>query len=189
MRLAHRRRREGRTDYISRLAMLKSGQSRFVVRKSNMGMACQLVDHDTKGDKVIIEANSSKLGSFGWKYNTGNIPSAYLTGLLAGSLAKKKGVKSAILDTGLYTSTKASRLYAALAGFADAGIQIPHDKQILPSKDRLTGKHISDYSAKLKAEKPDKYNSIFSAYIKEKLDPQKMAEQFEAVKKKILESK
>jgi large subunit ribosomal protein L18 len=87
------------------------------------------------------------LKKIGWT-KTGNVPAAYLTGLLAGKKAKEKNVTEAVLDLGLQTSTKGSRIYAALKGVLDAGINVPHSKDILPSEDRIIGKHISEEIAK-----------------------------------------
>jgi len=38
----YRRRREGKTDYAKRLALVKSGKTRMVVRRSNKGLVIQL---------------------------------------------------------------------------------------------------------------------------------------------------
>ena len=52
--------------------------------------------------------------------------------------------KEAVLDIGLNVSTKGSRIYAALKGVVDSGINIPHSPEIFPSEDRLAGKHIQN---------------------------------------------
>ena len=142
MRIPHRRRREGKTDYRKRLALLKSGKTRLVVRKSLEHMRVQFIDYDERGDVVVASAFSKELGKFGWKHGCGNVPAAYLTGLLAGVRARER-VKEAVLDLGLQTSTKGSRLYAALRGVLDSGISVPHSPDILPSEDRILGKHIN----------------------------------------------
>jgi large subunit ribosomal protein L18 len=82
------------------------------------------------------------LKKLGW-VRTGNVPASYLTGLLAGKKAKNKKVEEAILDMGLQISTKGSRIYAALKGVLDSGIKVPCSEEILPSEDRIRGKHIS----------------------------------------------
>jgi large subunit ribosomal protein L18 len=120
----HRRRREQKTDYKRRFSLLKSGKTRLVVRKSNKNVRCQLVEYQPAGDKTLFSADSRELAKLGWKGGTGNIPAAYLTGLLCGVRAKKK-VREAILDLGLTRSTKGNRTYAAVKGVVDAGISIP----------------------------------------------------------------
>lgn len=142
MRMPHKRRRMQKTDYRKRLALLKSGKPRLVIRKSLENMRVQLAEFGRGGDITVASAVSSELAALGWKSGNGNLPAAYLTGLLAGVRAKKAGVKEAVLDLGLQTSTKGSRIYASLKGVIDAGMALPHSKDILPTDERLSGKHI-----------------------------------------------
>ena len=143
--IAHRRRREGRTDYRQRLALLRSGKSRFVVRKTLDSMSCQLVRHSPRGDVALVTVTTKHLEKFGWKEG-GNLPSAYLAGLLCGTIAVREGVKSAVLDIGLQASTGGSRIYGALKGALDAGIDIPHSPEVLPAIERIRGLHIEQHA-------------------------------------------
>ena len=179
-----RRRRENKTDYRKRLKLLKSKTPRFVVRKSLNATVCQIVKYDTKGDVTVVTATSTDLKKQGWKGHGGNISSAYLTGYLCGLKAKKKKIKDAVLDAGLYRSTKGSRIYAALKGALDAGLEIPHSDKILPKDDRISGRHVEEYAKKLSTDK-DKYNIIFSYYIKNKLSPESITKHFTEVKSKL----
>jgi len=138
-----KRRLNKKTDYRSRLALIKSGKTRLVIRKSLSNISVQFVNFKSSGDETIASAVSAELKKFGWTRG-GNTPAAYLTGLLAGKKAKEKNIKEAVLDIGLQTSTKGSRLYAALKGVVDSGISVQHSKDILPSDDRIRGKHISE---------------------------------------------
>ena len=142
-----KRRMERKTNYRKRLALIKSGKARLVIRKSLSNISVQLINFNPNGDQTVASAVSSELKKFGWT-KTGNIPAAYLTGLLAGKKAKEKNVTEAVLDLGIQTSTKGSRIYAALKGVLDAGVNVPHSKDILPSEDRISGKHISEEIAK-----------------------------------------
>jgi large subunit ribosomal protein L18 len=139
-----RRRREGKTDYRKRLALLKSGQTRLVVRQSLKYVTVQLVDYIPQGDMVVFTHSSRKLKDLGWTFGTGNVPAAYLIGYLAGKESLKRDVSEAILDIGRLKPTPNSRVFAVLKGLLDAGVKIPHSKKVLPSKDRLYGKHIDD---------------------------------------------
>jgi large subunit ribosomal protein L18 len=139
-----KKRRKGITDYKKRLKLLLSGKPRLVVRKSLKNINVQIVGYVDKGDKVLAVAHSSQLKKLGWNAGTGNLPSAYLTGLLVGQKAKKQGIKDAVLDVGLNVPTKGGRLYAALRGVIDAGINVPHSKDVLPSDDRIKGAHIKN---------------------------------------------
>lgn len=137
-----RRRREDKTNYRKRLALLKSKKTRLVIRRSLSNISVQFINFMPEGDQTIAEANSTELKKLGW-VRTGNVPASYLTGLLAGKKAKNKKVEEAVLDMGLQISTKGSRIYAALKGVLDSGIKVPCSEEILPSEDRIRGKHIS----------------------------------------------
>jgi large subunit ribosomal protein L18 len=183
----HRRRREQKTDYKKRFSLLRGGKIRLVVRKSSKNVLCQLVEYQPAGDRTIISADSKELDEFGWKGGTGNIPAAYLTGLLCGVRAKKK-VSEAILDMGLARSTKGNRAYAAVKGAVDAGLSVPHSEEILPGEDRINGTHIANYAAHLKKESASLFKKTFSGYEKAKLAPEKLPAHFEEVKAKILKA-
>ncbi len=179
-----RRKREGRTYYKKRLKILGSSKCRFVVRRSLRNIQVSLVQFDMKGDKVLVTVNSRSLGKLGWKGDNGNLPSAYLTGMLAAKKAAQKGIKDAILDIGFSNSTKGNRIYAALAGAKDAGLNIPCDKEILPKEDRFNGSHISKYAQSMKGKK-EQYEKHFSLYLKKGLHPEDLTKHFNEIKGKI----
>jgi len=185
----YKRKRKGLTNYRKRLKLLSSGLHRFVIRKSNNATMCQVIEYDEKGDKTIVAASSLDLKKYGYKGHTGNIPAAYLTGLMCGLKAKHHKITTAIFDIGLYRSTKGSRMYAAVKGAADGGLQIPFDEKILPDIKRISGHHITEYAKILKTKDPHKYNKLFSHMLKESLEPEKMTEHFEEIKKKIISEK
>lgn len=141
-RVKFRRRREGKTNYYRRRRLLLSRLPRLVVRKTNTNTIVQLVNASVVGDATVASAISTELGNHGWTAGTGNIPAAYLTGFLAGLRAKSRGVKEAILDVGLNPPVKGSRVYAALKGAIDAGLDVPHDQEVLPDESRISGDHI-----------------------------------------------
>lgn len=141
-RVKFRRRREGKTNYYRRRSLLQSRRPRLVVRKTNTNTLVQVINANVVGDMTVASAIASELSGHGWKASAGNLPAAYLTGYLAGLRAKSRGVKEAILDVGLNPPIKGSRIYAALKGVVDAGIDVPHSPEILPDEDRISGKHI-----------------------------------------------
>jgi len=143
--LKFRRRREGKTNYKKRLAILKSGKPRLVIRKSLTNMYIQLIKFEPNGDKIIASGSGTNIKKIGWKHSTGNMPAAYLIGLYTGKKMIEKGVKEAIVDIGMRESIAGSKIYAALKGVIDSGINIPHSKDILPKEERISGKHINDY--------------------------------------------
>lgn len=140
----YRRRREGKTDYRQRLALLKSGKPRLVVRRSNKNVIVQFVTYDREGDRVVAEAEALELEDLGWDGYTANTPSAYLAGLLAAQRGREAGVDEAVLDLGLQKPSEGGVVFAALRGALDAGVEVPHGDGVFPSEDRLHGGHIDD---------------------------------------------
>jgi large subunit ribosomal protein L18 len=187
-RVPYRRHREGKTDYRKRLKFLLSGKPRFVVRRSLSNFVAQVIEYAPEGDRVIVTVHSKKLyKKFGWKAHRGNLPTAYLTGLVCGFKALSKGIEECILDIGRQRATKGNSLFAALKGAIDAGLKIPYSEDILPSEERIKGVHIAEYAKTLKENNPDRYKVQFSRYLRVGLDPEKLPEHFEEVKSKIIE--
>ncbi len=179
-----RRKRIGKTNYKKRLKLLSAKKPRLVIRKSLNNIIAQIVEYNPKGDKIILSTHSRELMKYGWNLNLGNLPSAYLVGLLIGIKAVKKNIKSAILDIGLQKSVKGSRIYAVLKGCIDAGLDIPHSPEILPTEERIKGKHIADYYSVLK--KNNQLGNKFSTYEKNKVVLENFMKYFEETKNKIL---
>ena len=142
--LPHKRRRKKKTDYKLRLSLLKSGKHRLVVRKSNNFIIGQVIKYEKDGDKTVVSAHSKMLKKLGWKNSCKNLPAAYLTGLILGRKAKENKINDAVLDLGLQTSTKGNKLYALLKGAIDGGLNVNCSKDVIPSNERIMGKHISE---------------------------------------------
>jgi len=140
-----RRVRAGKTDYRARKQLIISRKPRLVVRKSLKNTNIQLVVPAKEGDSTLVSANTVELKKYGFTGGTGNLPSAYLAGLLIGYRAKKNGHEQAILDIGLSHATKGGRIFAALKGAVDSGLLVPHDPEIFPSEERLNGKSIDKF--------------------------------------------
>ncbi len=185
--LALKRRRELKTDYKNRLALLKSRKHRVVIRRSLNGVRMQAVEYAGSSDKTLVEVYSKMLLKYGWKGHLGNIPAAYLTGFLFGKLCLKSGVKECIVDIGLNRSVKGSRIFAAVKGCIDAGLPVDAGEEILPDDNRTKGVHIAEYAKKLKSESQDKFRRHFAAYIKAGMDPENIPNNFDQTKEKIAE--
>ena len=54
------------------------------------------------------------------------------------------GHDEAILDIGLAAATSGNRVFAALKGMIDAGLEMPHGEDALPEDDRINGSHIDE---------------------------------------------
>lgn len=146
-RVYFRRRREGKTNFAKRLALVKSGKTRMVVRRSNSGVTIQFVDFQPDGDKTLLTVTGAHLSKqYKWPAKR-NVWTAYLAGLMAGKLAQKKGVKEFVLDMGMYTPSKGSVIFAAQKGASDAGLKTLFDEEKVPG-DKITNP-------------PDKYKEMF----------------------------
>ena len=146
-RLRPKRRRQGKTDYHRRLRLLRSGAPRAVVRISNTQVICQLVSYNPNGDVILQSVNGKSLtDSYSWPEDASkkSIPACYVAGYALGKKAISAGNHEAVLDIGLAASSPGSRVFSALKGMVDAGLEIPHGSSVLPSEDRLSGKHIDD---------------------------------------------
>lgn len=180
-----RRRREGKTDYKARRALVTSGIPRVVVRPSLKHINVQVIEANPLGDRVLASAYSKELKNYGWKGSYGNIPSAYLTGYLCGLRATAKKIEKTFSDIGLHQPTKGARVFAAINGVIDAGIHVPHSVEKLPDAERLEGKHVAEYARSVAASDMELYKKVFSRYLKGKILPEKLNDYFTAVKGKI----
>jgi len=180
-----RRRREGKTDYQARKALVTSRKPRLVTRASIKNVEVQIIIAKPHGDEVLASANSRELiKSYGWRAPTGNIPASYLTGLLCGVKAKAAGIKEAILDIGLVSPTKGSKIFAVLSGVVDAGVEVPHSEEKIV-KERMKGEHIAKYAKSLGAGS-EEYTAKFSQYSAQGVAPEKIVEHFTKVKADII---
>lgn len=181
MKTQYRRARKGYTDYRQRLKILKSRQTRMVIRKSNKHIIIQAVKYSEKGDQIIASASSKELQKLGWKGATCNTPAAYLTGLLFAKKAAKLG--EFVVDIGMQVATKQGVLFAAVKGAIDGGLHTKAEN-IFPTNERITGKHIAEYATKL----GENAKKRFSAQTAHSLDPSKISQHFEEIKKKVTQN-
>ncbi len=159
LRTQKRRRRENKTDYKARRILLTSGLPRIVVRKTNKHFIIQAVESSEAQDKVIVTTTSKDLLESGWdakkKGSLKSIPAGYLTGLLFAKQIKdnkEMGSKKFIMDLGMARTRKGGRIFAALAGLIEGGLDIPANDKVFPSEDRLMGEHceLKDMVEKIK---------------------------------------
>ncbi len=142
------RKQERKTNYKKRLGMLKSGKNRIVIRKTNNYIIMQLVYSSEAKDKVIFGVTSRELLKNGWSENLKgslkSLPACYLAGYLFGKKLIEKEEKEKILDIGLARNIHGGRIYAALKGIVDAGVEIKVNEKVFPSDDRIMGKHLKE---------------------------------------------
>jgi large subunit ribosomal protein L5e len=188
-----------------------SPRYRLVVRFTNKDVITQITYAKMTGDFVLAAAYSHELPRYGVPSGLTNYAAAYATGLLLarrvlsklGLADKYKGNTEvtgadynveelqdgphpfrALLDVGLRRTTTGSKVFAALKGAADGGIDIPHSDRRFVGYDEeaktlnaevlrkhIFGGHVADYMKKLQEEDPTKYESHFSQYIKAGIKP------------------
>lgn len=158
-------------------------------------------------------AYSHELPRYGIPVGLTNYAAAYATGLLlarrhlkaVGLASKYIGKKEADgeefqvtrrrgrrpflahLDVGLVRTTTGARVFGALKGALDGGLNIPHSekkffgydkekKKSDPKKLRhvIFGGHVADYMRTLSKGNPTKYKKHFSRYIKAKIAPENL---------------
>ena len=171
-----RRRREVLTDYHQRFRLLQSGDPRLVTRISNRQVRAHLTSPSPSGDVTHVSATSGELAAFGWEAPTGNLPSAYLTGLLCGTRAMDAGHPAAVLDIGLHRATSGGRVFAVQEGAIDAGMDIPHNETVFAAWERTRGEHIAAYAS---ARDEPLYSGDF--------DAETLPEHFDATRERIME--
>lgn len=182
---------------------------RFVVRISNRKVICQLAYSKIEGDRVVAHAYSSELAKYGVTTGLTNYAACYCTGLL---LARRQLTKlgladsfggntgdvgeeyhqqpsaegrrpfKALLDIGLVRTTTGARVFAAMKGASDGGLNIPHNgKRFFGSqgekvdqealRGRILGSHVADWMRALQERNDGSYEKTFSRYVKANVGP------------------
>lgn len=105
------------------------------------------MDWAASGDLVKVTMTGSDLmKKYGWPedFSQKSVPASYLVGFAMGKAAMAQGCEEAVLDVGLAATPTGGRVFAALKGMVDAGMNIPHGDHVLPGDDRINGAHIGD---------------------------------------------
>ena len=139
------RRKDQKTDYEQRLQLIKSDKPRAVVRTSNNHTRVHISEYNPDGDENSAQTISKDLEDYGWEHHTGNLPAAYLTGFLAGHRAD---TNEAVLDIGLRKDAREGRIFAAVQGMREAGVEVPVGEEALPEESRMRGEHIEEMTGK-----------------------------------------
>lgn len=166
---------------------------RFVVRITNTDVICQIVYSKIQGDIILAAAYAHELPAYGVKVGLTNYAAVYCTGLLCARRALTKlgldkvdfdeenGPRAfkAFLDVGLARTTTGAKIFAALKGAVDGGLNIPHSEKRFPgfdaASDSLDGEvlrkyifagHVADYMRQLQEDEPEAYARQFSRFIK-----------------------
>jgi large subunit ribosomal protein L5e len=106
----------------------------------------------------------------------------------------------ALLDVGCKPTTTGARIFGALKGAADGGLDVPHSEKRFPGYDRdakeydadmhrerIFGGHVSEYMEYLEEEDNQKYKEHFKSYIGADVEGDGLEELYEAVHEAIRE--
>lgn len=205
-----------------------SPKYRFVVRITNKDITCQVIYAKIDGDRVIVAAYAHELPEYGVKVGLTNYSAAYCVGLLcARRLLKNLNLDdkyvgqtdvngeffsveemedgprpfSANLDVGLARTTTGAKVFGAMKGAVDGGLEIPHKEKRFPGYDpesknfeaealrkRIFGEHVSEYMRFLSGENEEKYKAHFSKFIAAGLNADNLADMYKKAHNSIREN-
>jgi len=197
---------------------------RLIVRFTNKDIVCQVAYARLEGDHVIAAAYAHELPRYGVKVGLTNYASAYCTGLLlARRLLTKLNLHEAYLgqtkvdgdeyhiessddgpgafrcylDTGLNRTSTGAKVFGALKGAVDGGLDIPHSTRRFPGYDdegdsfsaevhrsHIFGKNIGEYMTQLQ-EDEEAFKKQFSNYVKEGVTSDKIEGIYQAAHEAI----
>merc|ERR1712168_1431088 len=180
---------------------------RMIVRFTNKDIVCQIAYARIHGDVIVESAYSHELPEYGVKVGLTNYAAAYCTGLLiARRILHKFGLNEiykgqeeangedysvedvdgeagafrAYLDIGLARTSTGAKIFGALKGAVDGGLDIPHSNKRFPGYDaeskeynpevhkgHILGNHVSGYMQHLLEEDEEAYKRQFSQFVKE----------------------
>jgi large subunit ribosomal protein L5e len=105
-----------------------------------------------------------------------------------------------LLDVGCKPTTTGCRIFGALKGAADGGLDIPHSEKRFPGYDRdakeydadmhrerIMGGHVGEYMEYLEEEDNQKYQEHFASFIANSVEADGLEEMYEGVHEKIRE--
>jgi len=202
-----------------------SPKYRFAVRFTNRDVICQVIYATIAGDVTICSAYSHELPKYGMKAGLTNYAACYATGLLCArrlltkydladayegnteSIGEEFHVEAAgdarpfkcYLDTGLVRTSTGARVFSALKGATDGGLDIPHNDKRFAGYDvqdksldsetlerYIKGGVTAEYAEEMQEEEPEKFQEHFKKYLDEDQDPteleERMDEVFEAIR-------
>lgn len=179
---------------------------RLIVRLSNRDITCQIAYARIEGDRIVCAAYSHELPKYGIKVGLTNYAAAYATGLLAARrILQKLGLDSlysgctdvtgdeylveplddgpgafrCYLDVGLTRTTTGARVFGAMKGAVDGGLNIPHSVKRFPGynaeekkldaavhREHIFGQHVAKYMKELEGDDEEAFKRQFSRYIK-----------------------
>ncbi|GHP06109.1 hypothetical protein PPROV_000485600 [Pycnococcus provasolii] len=202
---------------------------RLCVRVSNRFVRCQVIYATIKGDIVVSSAGSWELEKYGIKVGLKNWAACYATGLLCARRTLKKfnldetyeGIEgddvtgedynveavddgprpfTCYLDIGLKKNNAGARVFGALKGACDGGLNVPHNEKRFIGYDKdeksldaemvagyIKGSNISEYMEMLEEEEPEKFQKHFSKFHEEEITAEDFEDMYTEAHEKIRE--
>jgi large subunit ribosomal protein L5e len=179
---------------------------RLIVRFTNKDIVCQVAYARVYGDVIVESAYAHELPKYGVKVGLTNYAAAYCTGLLVARRILHKfglneiypgqedangedfsvedvdgehGAFRAYLDIGLARTSTGAKIFGALKGAVDGGIDIPHSNRRFPGYDaeskeynaevhkgHILGQHVANYMEALLDDDEEAYKKQFSQFLK-----------------------
>jgi large subunit ribosomal protein L5e len=201
---------------------------RLIVRFTNKDIVCQVAYTGFKGDVIIAAAYAHELKEYGVPVGHTNHAAAYATGLLVARRvltklkladryagqeepdgepyrveAEEDGPRPfyCVLDTGLKATTTGSKIFTALKGALDGGLDIPHNEKRMIGYDPdakefdadmmqsyIFGGPVQEYIEYLEEEDPDLLRKQFSSYMEEEIGADDMEDLWADCHSKIREN-
>ena len=173
------------------------------------------------GDVVLCAAYAHELPRYGLKVGLTNYAAAYATGLLTARRAlaalglaetyvgseqatgedftveEVDGAPrpfSVLLDTGLKRTSTGSKVFAALKGALDGGLDVPHSDKRFVGYDAVDkaldtemlqkyvlGGHVGEYMEELQEEDPERYQAQFARFVQAGVGAEDLEELYRGV--------
>jgi len=183
----------------------KTPKYRLVVRVTNRDIVTQIIAADLTHDHVLAAAYAHELPRYGVKLGLTNYAAAYCTGLLLARRvntkfnlkyegnsevngedynveADEEGAKpfKALLDVGLARTTSGARVFGALKGATDGGLDVPHNDHRFPGSKReggewstspethrkyIFGGHVGEFMKHLQENDEEGFQRHFKRYV------------------------
>lgn len=200
---------------------------RMVVRCTRKDVVCQIFDAKISGDVCVCAAYSHELPRYGIKVGLTNYAACYATGLLlARRMLTKVGLAdtfegkvepdgemynveeegdkkpfTCVLDVGLVRTTTGNRVFGALKGAVDGGLDIPHSEKRFPGYDAeekeldaethrkyIFGGHVQEYMEMLQEDDEDRYQEQFAKFIEADIGPDEIEDMYSSAHEAIREN-
>lgn len=133
---------------------------------------------------------------------TGEVVSTEVNGrtYFVESVDDEKRPFRALLDVGIKNTTTGAKVFGAMKGASDGGLDIPHSEKRFPGysrdtkqfdaavhKDRIMGEHVADYMREMEEDDEENYKKHFAKYLEADVEADDLEELYEKVHAAIRE--